>query len=85
MSWLVRVWLQPWKALEIINEVPEECRRMGRLRNHQSYNSENINVIQRWALLLVGSICFHWLNLLSRVALSGMVVFSGGSQGHLSG
>ena len=49
----------------MMKQVPIGCRHMGRLRKHWSYTSENINIIQRWGLLLVGSLCFPWLGLLS--------------------
>lgn len=61
------------------------CRYTGRLGKHWGYSSENINVAQRWSLLLVGSICFPWLDLLSSGAPSRTVVVTGGFQGHLSG
>lgn len=70
----------------MMKQVPVGCRHMGRLRKHGSYSSKNINVIQRWGLLVVGSLCFPWLDLLSSWgAPSRRVVVTGGSQGHLSG
>lgn len=65
----------------MMKQLPLGCRYMGRPGKHWRYSSENINVIQRWSLLLVGSICFPWLDLLSSGAPSRMVVVTGGVQG----